>query len=385
VRPDEGKDDDMSSSIIGLGTALPDIAVSQTDALSLAKDLCCQTERQARVLEQVYLRSGVSSRSTVLQVEVELGSTNFFQPPATTDDAGPSTARRMALYEAQAGPLATSACRAALHHARLDAKKITHLVTVSCTGFVAPGFDLQLFKTLALNPTVKRTHIGFMGCHGALNALRVGNGYCAEDSNNVVLICATELCSMHFQYGWSKEILVSNALFADGSAALILTNDANKIEPADEMFALDMESDPVQYTDAASYVIPDSEEAMGWRIGDTGFIMSLANNVPDLIQTNLPPFMASWLAKNSLAIGDIKGWAVHPGGPRILDAVSDALELGPDALSTSREILSECGNMSSPTVLFILQRLLAVGNKLPCVVLGFGPGLTIEAALIRNT
>ncbi len=359
----------MASSIIGLGTSLPASLVSQSHALILAKELCCQTERQAKVLEQVYLKSGVLTRSTVLQAEVEPSVPNFFQPPTTKGGAGPTTAQRMALYEMQAGPLATTACRAALHHAKIKAEAITHLVTVSCTGFVAPGFDLQLFKTLPLNPTVKRTHIGFMGCHGSLNALRVGNGYCSEDANNVVLICATELCSMHFQYGWSKEILVSNALFADGSAAMIMTSGQS--------------GSNVNYSHSASYVVPNTESAMSWRIGDNGFSMSLASNVPDLIRTNLPSFIESWLTQNRLSVRDVKGWAVHPGGPRILDAVEEALQLDPEALSTSRQILSECGNMSSPTVLFILERLLAVGDKLPCLVLGFGPGLTIEAALVR--
>lgn len=376
----------MSASIIGLGTSLPASLISQSHALTLAKDLSCKTERQAKVLEQVYLKSGVLTRSTVLQAELEPRGSNFFQPPATTDDAGPTTAQRMALYELQAGILATTACRAALHHAKTEAKTITHLVTVSCTGFVAPGFDLQLFKTLTLNPTVKRTHIGFMGCHGALNALRVGNGYCSEDPNNVVLICATELCSMHFQYGWSKEILVSNALFADGAAALIMLGGSlctNSPVKTNEAGNGDRICHNARYTNSASYVVPDTESAMSWKIGDHGFNMSLASNVPDLIRTNLPSFIEKWLAQNSLSLADIRGWAVHPGGPRILDAVDEALNLPPEALSTSRQILSECGNMSSPTVLFILQRLLALGDKLPCVVLGFGPGLTIEAALVR--
>ncbi len=358
----------MSSSIIGLGTALPNNLVSQIDSYRLAKDLCCQTAKQERVLEQVYKKSGIQTRSTVLRTEHEQATnSNFFQPPRTTLDTGPSTAERMALYEEQVGPLATRACREALHQSGIDVKTITHLITVSCTGFVAPGFDLQLFNTLSLNPTVKRTHIGFMGCHGALNALRVGNGFCYENPNNVVLICATELCSMHFQYGWSKESLVSNSLFADGSAALLMRRHSHALH----------------YADAASYVVPDSDEAMSWRIGNTGFIMTLANNVPELIRQHVPPFLSQWLASNDLTISDIKGWAVHPGGPRILDAVGEALQLDSHALSASREILSECGNMSSPTVLFILQRLLALGDKLPCVILGFGPGLTVEAALIR--
>jgi predicted naringenin-chalcone synthase len=363
----------MPSKIISLGTALPDTIVHQKDAFTLARDLCCRTERQGRVLEQVYLKSGVQTRSTVLQADVETSqSTNFFQPPDTTFDTGPSTAERMSLYEKQAGPLATTACRAALDASAIGAQQITHLVTVSCTGFFAPGFDLQLFKSLSLNPSVKRTHIGFMGCHGALNALRVANGFCAEDPNNVVLICATELCSMHFQYGWSKELMISNALFADGSAALILTGDRSLAG-----------NSHIFYADATSYVVPDTHETMSWRIGDSGFVMSLANNVPEIIKTNLPDFITNWLEQNALTIDEINGWAVHPGGPRILDAVAESLHLQPDALSASRQILSECGNMSSPTVLFILKRLLSTGVTPPFVILGFGPGLTIEAALIH--
>lgn len=365
----------MSSTIIGLGTALPDAIVSQEDALVLAKDLCCQTPRQMRVLEEVYLKSGVQKRSTVLQAQLDQHpEANFFQPLSTACDTGPSTAERMAIYETKAGPLATRACMEALNDARLNAKEITHLVTVSCTGFFAPGFDIQLVKTLPLTPDVQRTHIGFMGCHGALNALRAANGYCSESENNIVLICATEICSMHFQYGWSKDLVVSNALFADGSAALVLTGNrtmANRDNRA-----------PCMYADAASYVIPNTENIMSWKIGNNGFVMSLDKTVAEIIETNLPGFMETWLRKNNLSIDQISGWAVHPGGPRILDAVANALNLPADSLEASRQILSECGNMSSPTVLFILKNLLRSGRKLPYVVLGFGPGLTIEAALI---
>jgi predicted naringenin-chalcone synthase len=358
----------VSSSIIGLGTALPTNSVSQIESYRLAKILCCHTDKQERVLEQVYKKSGIQSRSTILHKKSDqFVGENFFRKPLTISDTGPSTAERMAVYEQEVEPLASQACRGALYQSGIDAETITHLVTVSCTGFYAPGFDLQLFKSLSLKPTVRRTHIGFMGCHGALNGLRVANSLCAENSNNVVLICATELCSMHFQYGWSKESLVSNSLFADGSAALLMRSGSNSLNYADEI----------------SYVVPDSEEAMSWRIGDAGFIMSLANYVPELIRNHLPPLMTNWLSSNGLAMSDVKGWAVHPGGPRILDAVENALKLDAEALSASRAILAECGNMSSPTVLFILQRLLAIGDKLPCVILGFGPGLTVEAALIR--
>ncbi len=382
----------MPSTIIGLGTALPDTVVTQQTAMILARELCCQTERQSRVLEQVYLKSGVQTRSTVLQAELEpKGKTNFFQPPGTTYSAGPSTAERMALYKQQAGPLATTACKMALQDAKVDSSQITHLVTVSCTGFFAPGFDLQLFNTLDLNPSVQRTHVGFMGCHGALNALRVANGFCAEDPDNVVLICATELCSMHFQYGWSRDLMVSNALFADGSASMVLTAAGNALASerksganiASLSTATNSSLSHCVYTNSASYVIPGTEQAMTWEIGNSGFLMSLSSAVPETIETNLPSFVKGWLKENELTIADVEGWAVHPGGPRILDAVSDSLELDENALLESRQILAECGNMSSPTVLFILKRMLERGRKPPFVVLGFGPGLTIEAALIR--
>jgi len=139
----------------------------------------------------------------------------------------------------------------------------------------------------------------------------------------------------------------------------------------------------MQYMSAASYVVPDSTHAMSWQIGDAGFIMSLTADVPDLIEAYLPSFIDQWLETQGLTLADINGWAVHPGGPRILDAVETALRLNPDDIAISRQVLAECGNMSSPTVLFILQRLIARGSHLPCVILGFGPGLTVEAALLR--
>ncbi|HEY9678306.1 MAG TPA: type III polyketide synthase [Drouetiella sp.] len=359
----------MPTRILGLGTALPDNIFNQSDSLAIAKALSRATTRQERLLEELYSKSGVSSRATVLHGSVDVKQ-DFYYTPDTTFDTGPSTGDRMRTYEEMAAPLATSACQAAFHQANVRASEITHLVTVSCTGFAAPGFDLALLDKLELNPATNRTHIGFMGCHGALNALRVANAYCAENPQATVLVCATELCSIHLQYGWARETIVSNALFADGAAAVILKRPEHM-------------RDGTTYSAAASYVVPHSQSSMSWRIGDAGFVMTLASDVPELIEQNLPKFITSWLSSQGLKLAEIGSWAVHPGGPKILDAVENSLKLHPDSLSASREILSECGNMSSPTVLFILQRLLATEAKLPCVMLGFGPGLTIEAALIR--
>lgn len=362
------------TSIISLGTAQPVYTVSQTQYYALAKMISCQSAKQEKALEKVYKKSGVQSRATVLQTSpATIPGVPFFQQPQQESDSGPTTAQRMEMYNREITPLATRACQSALKQAGIDIGTVTHLVTASCTGFAAPGFDLQLFSTLGLSPDVQRTHVGFMGCHGALNALRVASSYCRSNPSAVVLLCAAELCSMHFQYGWCTNSVVSNALFADGAAALILHGADIEIPSALQM----------QYRSAASYVVPDSNHAMSWQIGDSGFIMSLTSDVPDLIEANLPTFMDNWLGKQGLKVSDIKSWAVHPGGPRILDAVESALGLSPDDIATSRQVLAECGNMSSPTVLFILQRLITRGNHLPCVILGFGPGLTVEAALLR--
>lgn len=373
------------TSIIGTGTAQPAYTVSQTQYFALARMISCQSAKQEKALEKVYKKSGVQSRATVLQTSpVTIPGDPFYHRPQEETDSGPTTAQRMEMYNREITPLATSACQSALEQAGIGASTITHLVTASCTGFAAPGFDLQLFKTLQLSPTVQRTHVGFMGCHGALNALRVANSYCLSDPSAVVLLCAAELCSMHFQYGWCTNSVVSNALFADGAAALVLCGaDYDKSNQS----AHDVDTQPVlpamQYMSAASYVVPDSTHAMSWQIGDAGFIMSLTADVPDLIEAYLPSFIDQWLETQGLTLADINGWAVHPGGPRILDAVETALRLNPDDIAISRQVLAECGNMSSPTVLFILQRLIARGSHLPCVILGFGPGLTVEAALLR--
>ena len=241
-------------------------------------------------------------------------------------------------------------------------------VTVSCTGFVAPGIDLALIRGLGLPATVQRTHVGFMGCHGALNGLRVANAF-ASDPAARVLACAVELCSIHYHYGDDPEKVVANALFADGAAAVIGANAPG--------------SDRWRVAATGSCVIPDTTELMGWTVGDVGFEMSLAKKVPAAIAAHLRPWLERWLADNGVSLEAVGSWAVHPGGPKIVEAVGEGLGLSADALAPSRAVFAEYGNMSSPTVLFILDRLRRSGAPRPCVMLGFGPGLVAEAVLWR--
>ncbi len=355
----------MSLEILGLGTAVPPCAISQKRSAELTSAIAGHDGVQAERLAFLYGLTGIRRRHVTILDEGEA------VPEAIkTSDRGPSTGWRMQRYEENVAPVARRASLAALGRAGLEASAVTHLVTVSCTGFAAPGFDLRLIESLALDPTVQRTHVGFMGCHGALNGLRVARAFAASEPGSRVLLCAAELCSLHFSYGNEADRSVPNALFADGAAALVAAP-AGEVPPG-----------PWRVVANGSVVVPGTADAMTWRIGDRGFVMTLSPEIPRLIRTHLRPWLVTWLERNGLGLADVGSWAVHPGGPKILDAVGQSLDLDRPALADSREILSGYGNMSSPTVLFILDRLIRRDAPRPCVMLGFGPGLVIEAALV---
>ncbi len=341
----------MSPTLLGLGTALPPAGFDQREALELVERLAPPPEGRARQQRAVFRQAGVRERRSAIVPEV--GDT--------------STARRMELYAEHARPLARDAARAALVDADLEAQQITHLVTVSCTGFGAPGVDRDLIDDLGLSSDVARTHIGFMGCHAALNALRVARAFAAESPAAHVLVCAVELCTLHVQHTWHVDDVVGHALFADGAAAAVIGAGG----PGPALAA------------SGGHIFPGSRDAMSWSISDTGFRMTLSARVPDLIASGLRHWCDDWLAQHALQRADIAGWAVHPGGPRILTATRDALDLRPDDLAASHDILMRHGNMSSPTLLFVLRRFLDEQRPRPWVALGFGPGLAVEASLFR--
>jgi len=363
----------MSFHLFGLGTALPAARVTQDEGLAVARALGGAELLDAPWLPSVYAHCGVLTRHQVVGrplIDDLLNGTQLsgsvFLPDGTE---GPTTAERMALYAETAPPLAVNASAIALQESGFAPDSITHLVSVSCTGFVSPGVDLAVIRALGLRPTIERTHVGFMGCHGALNGLRVANAYCKADPKARVLLCAVELCSIHYHYGWQPDKVVANALFADGAAALV--GSAKPIPSGWHVAA------------TGSCLIPDSAKMMGWTIGNFGFEMTLSRKIPDLIAANLRPWLTEWLGQQGLSMETVGSWAVHPGGPKILTAVEEGLDLPRDALATSRAVYAECGNMSSPTVLFILDRMRMANASRPCVMLGFGPGLVAEAVLWR--
>lgn len=366
----------MTTAIVSIGTALPEAIIDKDDALLLAHSLCNGTDEQESWLSAIYAGSGITTRRFCLGDQVVrdvIDGTNYsnsvFLPKKLPAYRGPTTAERMELYEQLAPPLAVKASQSALIQGSIVTEEITHVVTVSCTGFMAPGIDEALIEDLGLSRGVERTHVGYMGCHGAINGLRIAKAYVDANPKARVLLSAVELCCLHYYYGWDPQRVIANALFADGAAAVIV--------------AADTSENYWRLSATGSCLFSESQNAMTWSVKDHGFEMTLSKQVPVIINDNLRPWLENWLRSHGLSIEQVKSWAVHPGGPRILDAVEDALQLGRNGLITSREILAELGNMSSPTTLFILDRMQKQKAPRPCVAIGFGPGLALEAALFE--
>ncbi len=364
----------LGFNLTAIATRTPDHPISQQALSACAQSRCASTQPQRDKVGRVFDRTTVKSRACVVASN---GSTpkgmdrlgQLMPLPTDAADRGPSIGDRMRLYEREALPLAIGVLQDALERASVKPQDVSHLVAVSCTGFIAPGLDLSLIERLGLPPGVGRTSVGFMGCHGALNGLRVMDAMGRASPGRPVAMVCVELCSIHFQYGYNAQHVVANALFADGAAAVVgVASRGSK--------------DGVRLLAQASTIVPDSSGAMAWRIRDHGFEMTLSPEVPALVKTNLRPWLTAWLSGQGLTLNDIQGWAIHPGGPKVIDAVASSLGLTDGLCEPSRSVLAEHGNMSSPTVLFIVERLIAQGTRGRSVVLAFGPGLVIEAALL---
>jgi prepilin-type processing-associated H-X9-DG protein len=363
----------VGARIVGIGTATPP-AAPQEEALRFAMTLSGLAEDQHAWLKRIYRQSGIQSRGSVLLREGEdhyQSAREFFPASKGPEDRGPGTAARMAVYAREAPKLALRSAGAALENSKTPAGEITHLITASCTGFYAPGLDAALIEGLGLDRGVRRAHVGFMGCHAAFNALSVARDIAAAHREARVLVCCVELCSLQWAYGADPGKLVANALFADGSASAVIASGGYGSGGCWEI------------EDFSSYLIPESSDAMTWNLGDHGFEMTLSPGVPEIIRKNLAGWCDAWLGKEELSRADISGWAIHPGGPKILEAVREGLELGAEDVRFSREVLSQHGNMSSATVLFILDRMAReITGRV--VAIGLGPGLIAEGMRVRR-
>jgi predicted naringenin-chalcone synthase len=318
--------------------------------------------RARRLFQRMAERSQIEHRYSFLAPDPDpdrLDREGFFPRGAF-----PDTATRMRFYEDHALGLALDA----LDALELGAERaaITHLVVTSCTGFYAPGLDLQIIQRLGLRPEVERTIIGFMGCQAAIPALKLAHHIVRSQPRAKVLTVNLELCTIHLQETHELESLLTFILFADGCAASLVS-----AEPVG-----------IEIRGFRSAVLPDSGNQITWHIDGSGFRMWLDGAVPATIARGLPGQVRALLAGREP--GELRLWAVHPGGRSILDAVEDSLRLDGAALAASRAILRDYGNMSSPTVMFVLGRLLGIGRppQEGCA-LAFGPGLTAEAMTFR--
>ncbi len=364
----------MKTVLKSIATANPPLRRTQQYAAEFMQRITSIPEPIRKRIPQIYERSAIDFRFSCVEDYGREAPDFEFYPPNWDLLPSPSTSRRNALYREAVIPLAESAAREALVRSGVDPRKITHVVAVSCTGFFAPGLDVELVKRLGLPPETRRTFIGFMGCYAAFNGLRVAHSFCRSHAEARVLLVCAELCTLHFQVDDSLESAIVNALFSDGAAAAVLAGIRDD-EAVGEL----------AYVDGLARLDGDSMDDMTWDVGDTGFLMGLSSRVPSVIANHLPAYLEDLLGPRKLTAGDVDFWAIHPGGRAIVDKAQEILDLTDQAVFDSLEVLRLHGNMSSPTILFVLKRFLERRETLGTgVALAFGPGLTIEGALFER-
>lgn len=364
----------MDIAITAIGTANPPYKRAQLETASIISAALNLNPAEKRLLRSVYRATGIEFRHSVLPDYCKnLGEFEFF--PNDPASSFPATSARMQIYKQNALQLCLSAIENCLANLDgFDVSEITHVITVSCTGMYAPGIDIEIVQKLNLNSSTKRTAINFMGCYGAFNAIKVAEAICSAEPEAKVLVVSVELCTIHFQKSMSLDNMISNAIFADGAAALLI-----QANPKQKKF----------FTLNGFYcdLLPQSSNEMAWEIADNGFDIILSSYVPEVIQSGIARFTNNLLSEYELNLSNIDLFAIHPGGLKILQACEAALNITAEHNKYSYQVLRYFGNMSSATVIFVLKAIwdamsLKEHNKniFSCA---FGPGLTLESMLLR--
>lgn len=358
----------MPAYIHAIATAVPPITYPQAE---LAEKLCTilsLKSSSALRLKKIFKSAAIEKRHGILpDFSLEATSPTLWED----GDKAPTTFERNEIYKKYAPQLAQKAAKLAIAEWGGDPKAITHIISISCTGMMAPGIEFLLVDALGLPKTVQRFGINFMGCFGAFKGLSLAKSIACENPKNKVLIVCTELCSLHFQKELSADQFVINALFGDGSAAAIVGGCANSCE--NRLWEIEK---------TASFALEDSLDNMTWDAGDRGFVMKLSQLVPEQIKKNIKSFARSIL--KAIPFSDCS-WALHPGGKAIVEAVETECDLNKKQTEATWQVLKNYGNMSSGTFLFVLDELRRekMQNKWT-VGLGFGPGLSMEGILLKN-
>ncbi|MBT8327756.1 MAG: type III polyketide synthase [Bacteroidia bacterium] len=334
--------------IIDIGTAVPETFLSQDEFFQIYSAKI-EDEDIRRKLRFLIKRSAISKRHCV--------------DPNISALTNLPLEQKLSKYHNSAVSLAK---KAIINNPAFEENKdnITDIVFISCTGLQAPGVEIDLIEQLELSSTIKRYNITFMGCYAALTGLRLANEICTS-SNRCVLVVSVELCTLHFQNKSNDDYLLSNSLFADGAASAIVKSVNHKAK--------------YKLSDFESRIIPQTKNEMSWKVSPSGFLMTLSSDVPKSIKESLNK---KYLFDRNPKLVD---WAIHPGGKQIIDGISSILNLEDTDVETSRAILKSYGNMSSATILFVLKKLLdkpeSLNNEI--IACAFGPGLTLESALLE--
>lgn len=361
----------MPPLILALSTLTPPYRCSQMEIADKMIACLSLTGEKAETLRKIYANSAISFRYSIIE--------DFLKPKSEWHFWGenypesiPGMRQRNELYKMTAPQLSHETCLKAFQAWAGDPSEITHVISISCTGVLAPGLEFRLIESLNLNPNVQRLGINFMGCFGAFKGLQVASAFAKENPSHRILLICTEFCSLHLQSGLDQETLLANSLFSDGVAAAIVGCDARKNETP--LFSIENQS---------SLALEDSLDKMSWEAGDHGFFMHLSPYVPALIKRHIHKIISPLLQQRA-EIADCD-WAIHPGGKSVIQAVERGLQLTPSQTQAAWETLERYGNMSSASFLFVLEQLLQqkTHNHLTAGV-GFGPGLSIEGILLRK-
>lgn len=352
-------------------TAVPEYAFKQQELRDIMKDVVGSTDREKRIIHHLYANSGIDTRYSVID---DFSNRNtpalFFNGQGAT----PGTKSRNDLYIKQGRKLFVEVAEKLLKNSSFESEDITHLVTVSCTGFYAPGPDFDIIQSLGLDPSIERYHLGFMGCYASIPALKMAQQFCTADENATVLMVSVELCSIHFQANSKMDNLLSSTVFSDGGAGAIVS----KNTPDYPHFRIN---------GFASSINKKGADDMAWSIGDTGFNMILSNYIPELLKEGMDDFLLDVMNQFKISHDEIQRWAIHPGGKAILDKLENSTSVPKGKIEASRKVLAEYGNMSSATILFVLQELMnqtSEKSEENTLVMAFGPGLTLESTLLTK-
>lgn len=366
----------MRSIISAIGASNPSNKFSQEQIFEFMKDAHQLDEENARRLHKLYQVSGIEHRYSVLNdFGVTKGNYSFFGNEAGLEPF-PTTSQRGAIFQKTALNLCLSAIEDCLSKLKnFDVKQITHIITVSCTGMYAPGLDIEIVERLGLKPSVERTCINFMGCYGAFNALKFADYICKATPKANVLIVDVELCTLHFQKENTLDNWLANSLFADGASAIMVQSEENAKE---KVFAID-----TFYTE----VVTEARNEMAWKIGDYGYEMQLTNKVSKQIKSGIKNVAEKLLEKAKLTFEDINTYAIHPGGRKILEVCDEVFDLDASQSEASYSILKNFGNMSSTTIVFVLNELSRRASqeqsRKNILSFAFGPGLTFESMILK--